>query len=109
MTIDATYDALKYQIVKYGTYTEYQNIRGQTHRTDGPAIIYNSGTREWWENGKRHREDGPAVIWGDGNNEWYANGKRHRIGGPAIIWGECVQWWIDGEELTEEEFNERIK
>lgn len=48
---------------------------GQFHRTDGPAIIYPSGSQEWWLYGKRHRTDGPAIIWINGGNEWWLNGQ----------------------------------
>jgi 8-oxo-dGTP diphosphatase len=37
-------------------------------------------------NGQRHREDGPAVEWADGMKSWYLN----------------------GEYLTEEEFNRKV-
>jgi len=42
----------------------------------------------WLRNGKKHREDGPAVIRVDG----------------SYIHGSYILWYIDGEELTEEEF-----
>ena len=70
-----------------------------THNLKGPAIIYASGTQEWYKNGKRHREgDLPAVIYAHGTQEWYVNGKRHREGDlPAIIYDDDSQeWWING-------------
>jgi hypothetical protein len=51
-------------------------INGKLHRTDGPALIWNSGCQEWYLNGERHRTDGPAVIWPNGSQEWYLNGER---------------------------------
>ena len=77
------------------------------HRLDGPAVVWNDGSEEWWVNGKRHRLDGPAVILLSGvrNNldrycintyntlekgtskEWWVDGKLHREDGPAI---ECI-------------------
>lgn len=75
----------------------YRNKRGELHREDGPAVIYNDGTLVWYVNRDRHREDGPAVIRGDGA-EWYINGRRHRVGAPAIIWANgSVEWWVHGE------------
>ena len=44
--------------------------------------VNDGGTKFWWINGKLHREDGPACEWTDGDKAWYLN----------------------GEELTEEEF-----
>jgi hypothetical protein len=52
---------------------EYLNESGQYHREDGPAIEYNSGSKEWWINGKRHREDGPAIEYSNGRKYWYLN------------------------------------
>ncbi len=65
---------------------EYRNESGRYHRTDGPAIIHNSGTKSWWINGQYHREDGPAIEWFDGGKEWFLN----------------------GIEYTEQEFNQEI-
>lgn len=31
---------------------EYRNKQGQLHKTDGPAIKYDSGTIEYWIDGK---------------------------------------------------------
>ena len=53
---------------------EYRNEKGQLHKTNGPALIWSDGRKEWWINGKRHREDGPAVEWDDGIKSWYLNG-----------------------------------
>ena len=52
---------------------EYKNILGKLHRTDGPAIEYNNGSRYWFINGKYHREDGPAIEYSNGNKYWYLN------------------------------------
>ena len=49
-----------------------------------PTIhIEENGTRSWFLNGKLHREDGPAIE--------YANGDKY--------------WYINGESLTESEFD----
>ena len=45
------------------------------------------GDKFWYLNDKLHREDGPAVERASGNKRWYLN----------------------GEELTETEFNNRMK
>jgi len=57
------------------------------HRLDGPAVIYDHGSEEWWVNGLRHRIDGPAVTKIHDykiQKEWWIAGKLHRLGGPAI-------------------------
>lgn len=45
--------------------------------------VYASGFTRWTKNGKSHREDGPAITHGSGN----------------------VEYWINGVELSEKEFN----
>lgn len=51
--------------------------KGETHRLDGPAKVWNSGLKEWYKNGKFHREDGPAREIPDRPNEWFLNGKEY--------------------------------
>ena len=67
--------------------TVYRNQQGRIHRVHGPAIFYHSGSRHWYLNGFRHRTDGPAVEWAD----------------------STISWYLYDQELTEEEFNERVK
>ena len=56
----------------------WKNKRGLRHRLDGPAVICNHGTKEWWQNGELHRLDGPAKQWPSGKKEWYKSGKRFK-------------------------------
>ena len=77
---------LTMDVNKYGT-TRYRNQQGQFHRVHGPAITRPGGTNLWWRNDRLHREDGPAIEYSDGDMMWYLN----------------------GEHLTEEEWNERVK
>ena len=109
----------------------YYNSDGELHRTDGPAVIYRCGTKFWCQRGERHRLDGPAVIYSDGSEVWYRNGRIHRVGGaavsypsgeqhwlqngqyhrtdgPASIFRRARYWYLNGEEVSEEEFNQRI-
>ena len=66
------------------------------HRTDGPAVEYADGGKEWWVNGDRHHLDGPAIEWIDGSNLWYVNGKLHRSDGPAVEYADgSKQWWVN--------------
>jgi hypothetical protein len=53
---------------------EYHNEKGERHRENGPAVIFNNGTKQWRINGKLHREDGPAVILSCGEEDWWLNG-----------------------------------
>ena len=83
--------------------------RRKIHREDGPAVEWDCGSEEWFWNGVRHRTDGPACTFNEGSTEWYINGKLHREDGPAFVWGEDAQWWLEGKEYTEEQFNRAIK
>ena len=85
----------------------YQN--GKFHRLDGPAIEYADGDKAWYQNGKLHRLDGPAVEFANGDDEWWQNGELHREDGPAIEHAAYKRWFIEGKELSEEEFNARNK
>jgi len=49
---------------------------GARHRTDGPAIEYIYGKKEWWVMGKLHRTNGPAVKGSDGSMLWFINGEK---------------------------------
>jgi len=88
MSEQAVFDALKYRIVvnEYGT-RRYYNNAGELHRDEGPAIEQVNGDKFWYQNGLRHRTDGAAVEWPSGNKVWY----------------------INGEQLSEDEFNQRVK
>ena len=70
-------------------------------------IYYKKGTTI------KHNPYGPAII-NKGLYEAYCiNGKYHRLDGPAKIWYKSdVQYCINGEDLTKEQFEkhpERLK
>jgi hypothetical protein len=71
--------------------------------------VYKDGRKCWFLNGNLHREDGPAITYNNGDKSWHLNGKLHREDGPAI---ECsigyTSYYLNDEQLTEEEFNERM-
>jgi hypothetical protein len=71
-------------------------------------IIDANGTKRWRnERGQLHRLDGPAYIIPDGSQCWYLNDKLHRLDGPAVESDDGYkEYWIHGNDLTEEEFNE---
>jgi hypothetical protein len=90
------------------TMYEHRNAKGELHRTDGPAIKYDNGDREWWVNGKRHRTDGPAVVRADYYQEYWQNNKLHRTDGPAVIHAEGYQeWWVNGKFLPSKQTKEK--
>ena len=53
---------LSISVSSYGT-RRYRNAGGQLHRVGGPAVVWESGEQEWYQNNLRHREDGPAMLW----------------------------------------------
>jgi len=82
----------------------YFNKDGKRHRTDGPAVEYASGTKEWYLNGKLHRTDGgPAIELANGSKFWILNGKRHREDGPAVEFANGNKYWYLNDERVEME------
>ena len=98
----------EYTVKVYNNQTVwYQN--SQLHRLDGPAVEWVNDDKEWFQNGKLHRLDGPAVEWVNDDKEWFQNGQHHRIDGPAVELANGIkEWWIEGEELTRDQFNQRV-
>jgi hypothetical protein len=76
------------------------SAEGLHHRLgDRPAVIYENGSREWWQFGQHHRDgDRPAIIRASGVQEWMKYGKRHRDGDqPAAIYAVGIHvWWQNG-------------
>ena len=88
----------------------YRNSQGLRHRVHGPAIEWADGDQYWCLNDQIHRTDGPAIEWANGDKSWYLNNKLHRTDGPAIEWPDGTRvWYLDGQQLSEKEFNERLK
>ena len=89
--------------------TRFLDKLNRLHRVSGPAIVWPSGRREWWERGYRHRPDGPAIEHPDGTCEWFSFDLRHRLDGPAVtrLGGE-VEYWYEDQQLTKSEFDERV-
>ena len=111
MSEQAVFDALRYRIEvnQHGT-RKYYNKAGQLHRESGAAVENANGDKFWYQNGILHRTTGPAIEWWNGDKFWYQNGLPHRTDGPAIeLSNGGMEWWIDGEELTQAEFNQRVK
>ena len=73
-------------------------IDGEKHRGDDlPAVENIDGTREWWFNGQQHRENGPSVKFYNGNYMYFVNDSMHRVGGPAAVFGDYSEWRFRGE------------
>ena len=88
----------EYEVEIDGGYNVSVRKNGELHREDGPAVIFASGTKSWYQNGKRHREGGPAIIKTDGSKSWYQNGELQRDDGPAITKADGTQYWYQNGE-----------
>ena len=129
MTEESLFELLSLECrVDHNGTIRYYNALGLMHRVHGPAVIHENGRHEWWQNGQLHRLDKPAVERPDGFRSWCQNGLQHRVGGPAIespdgyrawcqnglqhrVGGPAIEhvdgsreWYIDGNELTEAEW-----
>jgi hypothetical protein len=78
--------------------TEWVNEQGLLHRTDGPAIEWNDGSKSWWINGKLHRLNGPAYIQKDGNKFYFISGGGQRLIGPLreVAMDGVDKWCLNG-------------
>ncbi len=62
-----------------------------------------NGTRRYYNRaGQLHRENGPAVEYANGDKFWYQNDQCHRTDGSK-------SWYINGEHMSEAEFNQSVK
>lgn len=103
-----------------GGHKEIWYQEGIISRDDGPSEIFgdNRGTI-WRKDGLIHREDGPAIISTthiiklktpnvsiEPNTLVYAiNGKFHNWYGPAYFNNHRQEWWINGVQYSEIDFN----
>lgn len=66
----------EFLIKKYPNCKHYFSY-GQKHREgDLPAVIFDTGYKEYWKNGNLHRVNGPAIIFSDGTKLFYLEGRR---------------------------------
>jgi hypothetical protein len=77
--------------------------------TESTMIIKKYGNKYWYLDGKLHREDGPAIECVNESKYWYQNDVLHREDGPAIEYTDgytdCTKlWYLNGKQITEEEF-----
>lgn len=79
----------------------FKNKNGELHREDGPAVMWENGTKEWWIHDQLHREDGPAIEWADGSKEWCIHNRLHREDGPAVEESNGHKaWYIRGRNVS---------
>lgn len=64
-------------IIKYEYITACIKSCRLYHNEDGPAVIRNSGTKEWYIDYFRHRIGGPAIEFFDGSKGFYIHGREY--------------------------------
>jgi len=105
----------------------YQYVTGKVVKSyiDLPSYVSPNNMKVWFKGHKfkedvhgkildewgiLHRENGPAIEDKNGYKAWYKNGKLHREDGPAVIWpGGEKEWCLNGSQMTEKQFNKKIK
>ena len=71
-------------------------LEGLLHREDGPAVVYDNGTQEWWVKGSRHRLDGPAIYYSENIVKKYGHISSR-------------MYWINGSNYSESSFYNHSK
>lgn len=56
---------------------EHLDEHGRYHRIDGPAIVYEDGTQEFYNLDLLHNRNGAAVVYPDGRREYWLDGTRY--------------------------------
>lgn len=79
---------------------------GKAHREDGPALVYRS-SQHHYRGGLLHRVGEPAIETDNGFDAYYQNGRLHNSHGPAAIYADETVYAIDGERMTEQEYQGR--
>jgi hypothetical protein len=62
----------------------YYYLNDKRHRTDGPAIEYVSGSKDWYLNGYFHDEKGPSTIYSSGFKFWDIEDKIQTLSNTTI-------------------------
>ena len=108
-------------MLKYEEATLYQNWYYKDlvrHRVGGPAYISKERGVNCHEShfvgGVKHNLNAPAysrvsVSGGKICDSYMVAGLYHRVDGPAYAEGDYYEWWINGVEYTEEDFNRIMK
>lgn len=61
-------------------------LKGDLHRTDGPAVVCVNGDAFFYQYGKLHRGGGkPAMVLADGTRRFFVGGEETAIPGPKVM------------------------
>jgi len=93
--------------------TEEYYSGGIKHRANKPAVISPTGYQEFWTDGKLGRKDGPAIIYPDGGRDWLWKNLYHREDGPAREFADGTkQYFYEGkvfEARDDKEYMRKVK
>lgn len=58
-------------------------------------------TRIYDEDDNSHKPNGPAIMWDNGDWDWYLYNQWHRYYGPQTNPEFCLseEWWLHGEKV----------
>lgn len=67
---------LKYEVKYYLNFNGYLKYcrHSQSHRLDGPALVWNDCDMFWDQYDNLHRVDGPAIVCSTGSKEYWKRG-----------------------------------
>jgi hypothetical protein len=87
-----------------------QNIPEVDDVKEYRVTVSHGGKKQRWRNeeGLLDREDGPALIDPE-YCAYYKNGQIHRVGGPAIYSTEGEFYWLNDQELSQEEYEIEVR
>ena len=72
----------------------WEDENGHIHREDGPAVIYDDGSVEYWQHGRLHRIGGPAIDYPDTFRKWYQDNN---------LYNNSREWWVDNYRIFSKE------
>ena len=98
---------------EHQTKDQFDAYHAQKSANDSGVMTYTVkvdeiGTIRWSFNGQQHRLDGPAVEFKNGIKMWKQHDLLHRDDGPAVIFEDgSVEYWINGNQMNEDVYNNR--
>lgn len=73
-------------------------------------VQWGKGDIATYQNFIFHNPNGPAIIYANGDKYWYLHGNLHNTNGPAVLLKNGYEeYWIDGIQISKEEFNKKLK
>lgn len=95
-------------------YKEYKDgdkdSEGNTFYIVNKPNTININYKAWYDQDNLpHKDDGPARVYSNNTKMWFKHGKIHREDGPAYIQANIKRYYLDGKNISEEEFTIKNK